>query len=289
MCLISLPSPTGSISLAVSAPTGERVAIQKRPLSTQQLRNFALSEILALKESQHPNIVNFIECYLISSNMLWIVLECMDGGSLTDIIDNNLMEEDQISLVCAETCKGLEYLHRHRIVHRDIKSHYILLDGTGRIKITGFGVCIKLTDQCPTSSEPVGTAYWMAPEAVKEKEYGAKIDIWSLGIMAIEMIESEPPYFLETPPKAMQLIAQNGTPTVKKPERLSREFKGFLAVCVCVDVRSRASAVELLSHSFLKKACGLERLLPLCFNSGFGSTLNGYHKTKMVEAQGRED
>ena len=60
------------------------------------------------------------------------------------------------------------------------------------------------------------------------------------------MIENEPPYLDEEPLKALYLIATNGTPTLKKPEKLSKELKNFLAVCLCVDVKSRATADELL-------------------------------------------
>ncbi|KAG7290895.1 hypothetical protein NEMBOFW57_000900 [Staphylotrichum longicolle] len=147
------------------------------------------------------------------------------------------------------------HLHGQNIIHRDIKSDNVLdADVTYQGFLDGLFLRQAHRDQVE-ARHYVGTPYWMAPEVVKQKEYGPKVDIWSLGIMAIEMIESEPPYLNEEPLKALYLIATNGTPRLKKPEKLSKELKAFLSVCLCVDVKSRASAQELLNHDFLKHGC----------------------------------
>ncbi|KAI0155823.1 kinase-like domain-containing protein [Pestalotiopsis sp. NC0098] len=242
-----------------------QVAIKQMDLAHQPRKELIVNEIMVMKDSKHRNIVNFLDAFLRNNNAeLWVVMEYMEGGALTDVIDNNpVITEEQISTICLETCRGLQHLHSQQIIHRDIKSDNVLLDARGSVKITDFGFCAKLTETKSKRATMVGTPYWMAPEVVKQKEYGPKVDIWSLGIMAIEMIESEPPYLNEEPLKALYLIATNGTPRLKKPEKLSKELKAFLSVCLCVDVKSRASSDELLQHDFLKHGCPIPSLSEL--------------------------
>lgn len=86
----------------------------------------------------------------------------------------------------------------------------------------------------------------MAPEVVTSQQYGPKVDIWSLGIMAQEMVEGEPPYMEESAIKALFLIASKGRSPFKEPHKLSNLFKDFVNQCTRMDPDQRPSSSELL-------------------------------------------
>lgn len=254
----------GEVYSATDSRTGRKVAVKKMPVNGDNVKLLS-TEIGIMKTSHHQNIVDYIDSYMPTERSIWVVMEYMSGGCLTDILeafDEIPLGEPQIAYITRETLRGLAYIHSLHRIHRDIKSDNILLGADGAVKLADFGYAAQLTQQKQKRNTVVGTPYWMAPELIRGQDYGTKVDIWSLGIMVMEMAEGEPPYMEFPPLRALFLITTKGIPPLKEKEKFSPEFLDFFSQCIDVKVETRPDANTLLEHKFLLKASTGEDLVP---------------------------
>ncbi|NWX08218.1 PAK4 kinase, partial [Caloenas nicobarica] len=106
--------------------------VKKMDLRKQQRRELLFNEVVIMRDYQHENVVEMYNSYLVGDE-LWVVMEFLEGGALTDIVTHTRMNEEQIAAVCAAVLKALAVLHAQGVIHRDIKSDSILLTHDGRV------------------------------------------------------------------------------------------------------------------------------------------------------------
>ncbi|CAN8175233.1 unnamed protein product [Coccothraustes coccothraustes] len=271
----------GTVYKALDAATGQAVAVKEIELQHQGCEE-VLKEILLLREKRNPNIVTYLESYLLR-DVVWLVLEYMDGGSLTDVVSTTTMAVGHMATVFRECLKGLAFLHANQVIHRDIKSDNILLGRDGSVKLADFGLCALLTPEQRKRRSVVGTTYWMAPEVVRGEPYGPKVDTWSLGIVGIEMARGEPPYFWESRDRAKDLIGKQGVPELHKL-RLPPALYELLGCCLQMDVDRRGSAKELLQNRLLEhQRLQAQAMLEEC--ESFLAELQGQKAAVLVPAR----
>uniref|UniRef100_H2Y4H5 non-specific serine/threonine protein kinase n=1 Tax=Ciona savignyi TaxID=51511 RepID=H2Y4H5_CIOSA len=252
---------TGVVCIATQRGTGHHVAVKKMNVRRQQRRELLFNEVVIMRDYHHENIVDMYSSFLVGDE-LWVVMEYMEGGALTDLVTRHRLNEPQIATVCVSVLNALAYLHSQGVIHRDIKSDSILLTKDLTVKLSDFGFCAQISSDVPKRKSLVGTPYWMAPEVVSRSPYGPEVDIWSLGIMIMEMVDKEPPYFDEAPLHAMRRIRDMPPPKLKHPHKVNPPPHSHLQILVR-DPSTRSTASELLQHPFLRKSSPHKSIGPI--------------------------
>ncbi|KAF1920345.1 hypothetical protein BDU57DRAFT_534134 [Ampelomyces quisqualis] len=257
----------GRVYLGMNITTGELIAVKQVEVNAKaagsdkdKIKELVKSldqEIDTMQHLDHPNIVQYLGCerkeYSIS-----IFLEYISGGSVGSCIrKHGKFEESVVSSLTRQTLLGLSYLHREGILHRDLKADNILLDLDGTCKISDFGIS-KKTDNIygnDVTNSMQGSVFWMAPEVIRSQGqgYSAKVDIWSLGCVVLEMFAGKRPWSKEEAIGAIyKLGSLNQAPPI--PEDVSRvigvEGLSFMYDCFTIDPAERPTAETLLRAPF---------------------------------------
>lgn len=243
----------GRVYLGMNATTGEFLAVKQVEVSAkaagndkEKMREMVAAldqEIDTMQHLDHANIVQYLGCER-KETSISIFLEYISGGSVGSCLrKHGKFEEMVVSSLTRQTLSGLAYLHREGILHRDLKADNILLDLDGTCKISDFGIS-KKTDNIygnDASNSMQGSVFWMAPEVVRSRGqgYSAKVDIWSLGCVVLEMFAGRRPWSKEETVGAIyKLGSLNEAPPI--PDDVAHAISpiavAFMADCFTMSV-----------------------------------------------------
>ncbi|XP_022409129.1 serine/threonine-protein kinase N2 isoform X3 [Globicephala melas] len=142
---------------------------------------------------RHPFLVNLFACFQTKEHVCF-VMEYAAGGDLMMHIHTDVFSEPRAVFYAACVVLGLQYLHEHKIVYRDLKLDNLLLDTEGFVKIADFGLCKEGMGFGDRTSTFCGTPEFLAPEVLTETSYTRAVDWWGLGVLIYEMLVGESPF-----------------------------------------------------------------------------------------------
>ncbi|OQE41073.1 hypothetical protein PENCOP_c005G01194 [Penicillium coprophilum] len=258
----------GRVYLGMNADNGEVLAVKLVEINPRiagadkdRIKEMVAAldqEIDTMQHLEHPNIVQYLGCER-GEFSISIYLEYISGGSVGSCLrKHGKFEESVVRSLTRQTLGGLAYLHDKGILHRDLKADNILLDLDGTCKISDFGISKKTDDIYgnDSSNSMQGSVFWMAPEVIQSQGqgYSAKVDIWSLGCVVLEMFAGRRPWSKE---EAIGAIFKLGSLSQAPPipddvsMNISPAALAFMYDCFTIDSAERPTAGTLLTrHPF---------------------------------------
>ncbi|KAF5132494.1 hypothetical protein DV495_001189 [Geotrichum candidum] len=261
----------GKVYLALNATAGEMIAVKqvevpqtlsdKSSSKQKEVIDTLHAEVETMKDLDHFNIVQYLGFEALP-DFYNLFLEYVPGGSVGSALRQyGRFEESVIKSFTRQVLDALSYLHSCGILHRDLKSDNLLIDLDGVCKISDFGISKKSRDIYANDAEMSmqGTIFWMAPEVIHnvvhnaKQGYSAKVDIWSLGCVVLEMFAGRRPWSTDEAIGAMYKLG-NARLAPPIPEDtmpfVSKDGKDIIDQCFQIDPDRRPTASELFAHPF---------------------------------------
>lgn len=226
--------------------------IRKDKLDKVELERLFI-EIDTLKSLDHPAILKIFEVFE-DSKRVYIVSELVTGGELFDqIIKKSQFSEGEAANVIQQVLEATQFCHSNNIVHRDLKPENLLLEekDSTNIKVIDFGTSQEFDPDSPMN-QTFGTAYYIAPEVLKQK-YDEKCDIWSIGVIMYILLTGRPPFDGQSDNQIIKKVEKGKFPTrIPEYQSLSADAKDLITKLLDMSPAKRLSASEALQHEWFK-------------------------------------
>jgi len=248
----------GKVNIGLHILTGRVVAIKsfKKQNCTEKNMERIINERDIMKELNNKNIIKILD-YFEDENYIFIVMEYINGGNLYSFIKKRMkLKEKMAKYIFKQIISAINYIHKHNIVHKDIKLENILLDINHGIKICDFGIAKKVNSPDQLFYGISGTPLYMAPEIFYKSNFGYKgfpVDAWASGIALYIMLSGELPFKADKSVKKdseLEYAIINTTP--KEIENISKEAKDLIKGLLCKNPNKRLTCEEVLNHPWLK-------------------------------------
>ena len=228
----------GTVYYGRHVETGQEAAVKILPAAMAREAGFVYRfnrEINALKELKSPHIVEFFESGK-DQDTWFYSMEFVDGETLTDRLhrDRRIPWREAID-IGVQICKALKAAHDAGIVHRDLKPSNLLLDNSGTVKLSDFGVAqVFAGDKLTVPGGMIGTAEYMSPEQAQGQRATKRSDVYSLGAVVYVMLTGRPPFTGQT---ALDIVQKHRTAQFDSPRRFVSDIPHWLdeIVCTCLE------------------------------------------------------
>ena len=224
-CLIA-EGGMSSVYLATQESLDRRVVIKllKRFDRPQRAQRF-LHEAKVIASLQHRHVVTIYDVGKVGERY-YIAMEYLEGGSLADRIEEGIAPKMALDLL-ESLAACLDFLHRHHVVHRDIKPSNVLFHADGSLRLTDFGIAVRLDEErdAVSAGSRFGSPYYLSPEQVEDRPVDARSDIYSLGVVFYQMLSGKRPYEAASP--AETIVAHLSQPIPLLPE----DLHGYQGLC----------------------------------------------------------
>ena len=235
--------------------------IAKSSIKSERQNQKLRTEIKIHKSCHHPQIVAFEHNFQDSDNV-YILLELCQNQTMNELlIRRKVLTELEVQCYMVQLVKALQYLHSHRIIHRDLKLGNLFLNDKMELKVGDFGLATKLDFEGERKKTICGTPNYIAPEVISGAGHSYEVDIWAVGIIIYTLLVGKPPF------ETRDVKTTYGK--IKKAEfsfpdncKISKEARNLIKKILVLDPKKRPRLNEILFDDFFNQGVAIPKLMP---------------------------